>query len=352
MSSKTIDWPPNWSGPYGEPLCSAVFKAEPEDFIVEELIDYPLSGEGEFLFVDIEKRCMTTEQAAAILARFAGVPRRSVSWSGMKDKFAVCRQSLAIHLPGKPDPDFQQLQHDGLSVIGSTRHQRKLRIGNHSGNRFEVTLYELDAGHDVVESRLSQLADSGFANYFGEQRFGREGSTIAAACEWLAGGAPRIKKYQLGLYLSALRAYCFNQQLAARVERGYWATGMDGDRLQIRGSESHFLYQRQDDTGQRIAAGDLSPVASLPGKGSQFEKGFAADLESAVLAQVPEVAELLNRDARWDCRALRVMPGNLRWSWCSADRGSALRLSFELPKGSFATSLLSQCFQLQIPGRS
>lgn len=351
MSSKTIDWPPNWPGPFGDPLCSTVFKAEPEDFIVEEVIDYPLSGEGEFLFVDIEKRCLTTEQTAATLARFAGVPRRSVSWSGMKDKFAVCRQNLAIHLPGKPDPDFQGLKHDGLTVISSTRHQRKLRIGNHSSNRFKINLYELDAGREVVESRLSKLADGGFANYFGDQRFGREGSTIAAACQWLAGGAPRIKKYQLGLYLSALRAFCFNQQLAARVEQGNWATAMDGDRLQIRGSESHFLYQRQQDTDQRIAAGDLNPVASLPGKGSQFEESFAADLESAVLAEMPQVAGLLNRDARWDCRALRVRPDDMAWQWIDTERGLALRLSFTLPKGSFATSLLSQCFQLQIPGR-
>ena len=66
-----------------------------------------------------------------------------------------------------------------MQVLAVTRHQRKLRRGVHRGNRFTLVLRELQGERDALEQRLQQMRSAGVPNYFGEQRFGRNGSTLS-----------------------------------------------------------------------------------------------------------------------------------------------------------------------------
>lgn len=68
----------------GPALGSAILKATAEDFQVDEVLDIPLSGEGEHLWLWVEKRDLNTEEAARRLARAAGVPLRTVSYAGSR----------------------------------------------------------------------------------------------------------------------------------------------------------------------------------------------------------------------------------------------------------------------------
>lgn len=86
---------------YGEPLGSAVLKATAEDFQVDEVLDIPLTGDGEHLWIWVEKRGLNTEEAARRIAKAAGVPLRTVSYAGLKDRQALTRQWFSIQLPGK-----------------------------------------------------------------------------------------------------------------------------------------------------------------------------------------------------------------------------------------------------------
>lgn len=71
---------------WGDALGRAVLKAVAEDFQVDEVLDIPLSGDGEHLWLWVEKRGLNTEEAARRLARAAGVPLRTVSYAGLKDR--------------------------------------------------------------------------------------------------------------------------------------------------------------------------------------------------------------------------------------------------------------------------
>ena len=148
-------------------------KQHPDDFIVEEIPSYEPVGEGEHLYLFIEKRDLTTTQAVGIVARRFGVRRGAVGYAGMKDKRAVTRQWLSVHLPGHDESTPAEVHDERLTTLRSDWHANKLRIGHLAGNRFTITIRNCDparAGDALCT--LEALATTGFANRAGEQRFG------------------------------------------------------------------------------------------------------------------------------------------------------------------------------------
>ncbi len=212
----------------GESLGSAVLKAVAEDFQVDEVLDIPLSGQGEHLWLWVEKRDLNTEEAARRLARAAGVPVRAISYAGLKDRQALTRQWFSLHLPGKADPDLSRAEDDSLRVLKQVRHQRKLQRGAHSANGFTLRLTALAADHQALDARLQQLKVQGVPNYFGSQRFGYGGGNVHDAQDWASRKALPEQRNVRSRLLSAARSYVFNQVLAARVADGSWQRAQVG----------------------------------------------------------------------------------------------------------------------------
>jgi tRNA(Glu) U13 pseudouridine synthase TruD len=182
-------------------LASATLRAAPEDFVVEEQMPYVLAGAGEHLWVKLRKRGYNTEQVAKQLARTAGVTRREVGYAGMKDRHAITVQWFSLHLAGRPDPDWDSLP-DGMEVVESTRHSRKLKTGALAGNRFMIVLRDCSDGslihyRDALLRRGEEVRKQGVPNYFGEQRFGHGGGNIAAARATGAGDRERVVAHHL-----------------------------------------------------------------------------------------------------------------------------------------------------------
>ena len=84
---------------YAELPIVGYIRSLPEDFIVDEELSFSPTGEGEHVFLQIRKTGKNTEDIARILARHAGVTRKSVSYAGLKDRNAVTSQFFSIHLP-------------------------------------------------------------------------------------------------------------------------------------------------------------------------------------------------------------------------------------------------------------
>jgi len=232
-----------------------VLRATPEDFQVEELMAIERAGHGEHLWVKVRKRGHNTEQVARQLARAAGVAPRQVGYAGMKDRRAVAVQWFSLHLPGRADPGWSGLP-AGIEVVDATRHTRKLQRGALRGNRFGIVLRECRGDEAALRRRCDEIAREGVPNYFGEQRFGRDGQNVARARALFAGTrrepetanatglisgrtsaasrasdslrGPRLHpvgdRHRRGIYLSAARAFLFNAVLAARLVRGDWQT--------------------------------------------------------------------------------------------------------------------------------
>jgi len=151
-------------------------KQRPEDFVVEEIPAYEPAGAGEHLYLLIEKRNLATTQAIGIVARRFGVRRSAVGYAGMKDKRAVTRQWLSVQLPGHNASTPTEVHDDRLTTLRSAWHANKLRVGHLAGNCFEITIRECDQARAADARRiLESLAQTGFANRSGEQRFGSTG---------------------------------------------------------------------------------------------------------------------------------------------------------------------------------
>ena len=81
------------------PGTGGVLRAQPEDFVVDEVPAYPPSGEGDHVFVRIEKRGLNTAQAVERIARALDVNPRDIGVAGMKDRHAVTRQWISLPPP-------------------------------------------------------------------------------------------------------------------------------------------------------------------------------------------------------------------------------------------------------------
>lgn len=336
-----FNWPPTAS----PPLAAATLRATPEDFVVEEQMPYTLAGAGEHLWVKLRKRGYNSEQVAKQLARTAGVTRREVGYAGMKDRHAITVQWFSLHLVARPDPDWSALP-DGMMVLESTRHARKLKTGALAGNRFDIVLRDCRDGslihdRDEVLRRGEELRTRGVPNYFGEQRFGHGGGNVDAARAMFAGSGNVRDRKQGGIYLSAARSLLFNELLAARVTAGTWNQALDGDALMLNGSRSFFVPDNIDETIQRrLAEGDIHPSGPLWGRGDLPTQSAVREMEAATASAHPDLVQGLEAAGlEQERRALRVIPQAFNARWLDA---TTLNLTFVLPPGSYATMVLRE----------
>lgn len=321
------------------PLRRAVIRSRPEDFIVREILGFGLDGEGEHLWLRVRKRGYTTDFVAGVLAGIAGIRRGEVGYAGLKDKFAVTEQWFSLQLP-KADPDWSALP-QGIEVLESTRHHRKLRTGALKGNEFELVARDCEGESAAFDRRIDTLAKEGFPNYFGEQRFGYGGGNLDHA-EAMFTRRERVKdRYRRGIYISAARSAIFNAVLDARVVDGSWCHVIPGDVMQLDGSNSWFVIDQPDeDIVRRCREGDIHPTGPLWGDGDPPTRHGALEREQEIANRF-EVLRKGLADTRMDHdrRALRVMPQGLSAEWRD---DATVQLRFVLPAGSYATVLLRE----------
>ncbi|TYT25222.1 tRNA pseudouridine(13) synthase TruD [Luteimonas viscosa] len=332
---------------HGAPVLVARLRQVPEDFFVEEIDAFEADGAGEHLLLTLEKRGLNTAFVARRVAQWAGVPESAIGHAGLKDRHALTRQRFSVQLPGRADPPLEALAFEdaasgeGLRVLQAVRHGRKLPRGALAGNRFILTLREVQGRREMVETRLQALAGRGVPNYFGEQRFGRDGGNLARALAMFAGR--RVRREERSLLLSAARSELFNRVLAQRVGQGNWDAGLEGEIWMLDGSRSVFGPEPFDaGLAARLAGFDIHPTAPLWGKGEPRTQGAARELEASVLGDEPAMrlrAGLEAAGLRQERRATRLRPGQLTWQWPDE---ATLRLGFSLPPGAYATSVLAE----------
>jgi len=315
---------PDWARAHGAPLFSSAIRSTPEDFQVTEELGYEFTGDGEHDFLWVEKTGGNTEWVARQLARFAEVPAKDVGYAGLKDRHAVTRQWFSV--PRWHNPDWSLVDIEGVSVLDVQCHNRKLRRGAHKANRFVIVLRGegLSAHGDALLKRVELVRDAGVPNYFGEQRFGRDGNNLALADAWSAG--KRLPRHKRSIAISTIRSFVFNEFLHARVTDGSWSTLLPGDKANLDGTGSVFDVESVDDElTRRCTEMDIHPAGELVGDGSECdnEKWLAA-LEKARVES--------------GTRSLRLRASDLETN--SGD--DSIELSFTLGRGAYATSVLRE----------
>lgn len=340
MSSNTLQYL------YSEPLASALLRQQPDDFIVDEDLNFTPSGAGEHVLLHIEKIGQNTQFVAKQLAEITGLRARDISYAGLKDRHALTRQWFCFKWPIKQELDWQSWQLDGCKILSMQRHYRKLRLGALKANRFSIRLRQVSNCEAVIQ-RVEQVIQ-GVPNYYGEQRFGINGGNLTLAQQLFAGNGIADRKIR-GLALSAARSFVFNQQVSARIAAGLFNKVIDGDVLQLNGSGSVFRTGQADAQLQhRLDTQDVHITAVLAGIGEPMVSGAAAEFEqAALLPYVDLVTGLQEFRLKAERRAMRLVPQQLKIE----QQGSDLLLNFALPAGCFATSVLRELVNYRDCGR-
>lgn len=322
------------------PTVSASLRQTPNDFIVDETLAYELTGEGEHVYLYIRKRGLTTIAIAERLAKFANMRLRDIGYAGLKDKYAVTTQWFSLYLPQRPQIDWDAFNDDRVQILIVTQHQKKCRIGAVKQNTFAITLRDYAIPEDF-SARLQQLQQQGMPNYFGEQRFGNHGDNLRKA-EALLKGELTVKNHRLrGIYYSSARSWVFNQILSARVAAHNYFQAIPGDVMQHVGRRGYFSIENVDEEIlQRVSTREIVPAGPLWGKGEHYVSGEAACYEKEALAQCENLCNgLVEHKVELAYRPFVVFPGELEAQQLAAD---VMKLTFTLPRGAFATSLLRE----------
>lgn len=320
-------------------------KTHLEDFEVEEIPAYPPSGVGDHLYLWLEKRDMGAEYFVRQVARRLDVAMSEVGTAGMKDRRAVTRQMVSV--PAAAEPRLNQLDGDGIRLLNVSRHGNKLKPGHLHGNRFRILVREVVAeAAERLPLLLERLRREGLANFYGEQRFGRDGETVLLGLSLLRQDSPSGKAkirspFLRKLALSAAQSALFNHYLARRLADGLMRHVLPGDAMARWPFGGLFVAEEVLREQVRLEAREIVPAGPMFGRKMFRAEGTAAEREDAVL-----------RDAGLTRQAFhgfgKLLSGTRRHNFIYVDDVTAaieaegVRLSFTLPAGSYATILLRE----------
>jgi tRNA pseudouridine13 synthase len=333
------------------------FRSRPEDFVVDEIAAYEPCGEGDHLFVHFRKTGLNTAYAVRQLAEALGLDGRNAGTAGMKDRHAVTTQTASFPFAADRDPnEVLALSLAGIEVLASVRHRNKLKTGHLRGNRFRIVLRGLD--DDMFahgDTELARIRANGVPNAFGPQRFGRAGDNAERALEFVRGDKrPPHNKKQRRFLFSALQSKLFNEVLARRVANGTVATLLGGDLAHKHDTGGLFLVPTEgpefDDARDRASHGLLSATGPMFGAKMRWPEAEPEVIEREVLAatlgdiSALEPFKALGKGTR---RPLRLWVDGLAWEPNPAE--GSLAVSFVLPQGGYATTVLGDAFDLVAP---
>jgi len=321
--------------------CGGVIKAELDDFEVEEIPAYEPSGTGEHVYLWIEKRGLDAQALLRHVAHALDLRELDIGCAGIKDARAVTRQYISV--PAQCEARLAAIDTASVRVLRSVRHGNKLKTGHLRGNRFRIVLRQVSPGGlERAQAVVARLAHSGVPNYFGPQRFGRDGQTLRLGLGLLSPVRQRrLGRFMLRLALSSVQSALFNCALAARLSDNTLTKALAGEVLQVVASGGPFLVDDVTREQARILAREVVPAGPMFGLKMRLAKGDALAHELALLARYGlslDAFAPFGKLLRGTRRALLVWPSELAVTPLGAD----LEVRMVLAKGSYATVALRE----------
>jgi tRNA pseudouridine13 synthase len=315
-------------------------RVSPTDFEVEEIPAYTPSGQGEHLFLWVEKVGLDTPDAAFRLASALGLNPGEVSWAGLKDRAARTRQWLSV--PARVEPALAALSpFPELTVLAHARHGNKLRSGHLRGNRFRIRIVDAERP-EAVGPVMERLVAEGLPNAFGEQRFGRGDTGLRGRALVHGERLPtRPSAFERKLYVSAYQSLLFNLLLEARLRDTALGRALPGDLMRKTDTGGLFVCREPEVDQPRVERGKIVATGPIFGWKMQRPDGEVDRAEQAVLAAEGLTLDSFRRlgsIAEGTRRPFAVPVSEARWSV----EGATVELTFTLPAGSYATVLLDE----------
>jgi len=301
------------------------------DFVVDELALGEFKGKGNFLIILVKKIEMTTWDMVALFAEFLRIPAQKVGYAGLKDKHATTTQYISVDI--RHEKALKRFKNSQVKILKTFKHDSNIRMGGLKGNRFSINLQYVDSMEaGKIEKLARKIAKNGLPNYFGYQRFGRDGDSINQAKEMIKGDLfiadSKVKKFLISIYQSTF----FNEWLRERVIISREKN--EGKFLLLNGdvyiSDQGKLSTPKIMPSREFESKKLTPTGLLCGRDTFRARYDAREIEK-------EYDDEFLQDKGYRREAL-IYPQNIN---CKFDKKfSVLNITFELPKGSYATVFL------------
>ena len=340
------------------------FSKNNKDFVVSEIPLYEFSGEGEHLILKIRKKDLTTWDMLKKLGDVTGVKMRDFGYAGLKDKDGMTVQNISM--PKKLEHTLENFQHPNIKILERTYHKNKLKTGHLKGNRFFIRLKKVNpTDAQKLKQVLKTMKKEGFPNYFGYQRFGRDGDNYDRGRGILEGKIKERNKKMRNFFISAYQSHLFNLWLSKRIEISRLFASFNEKELfelfnfpkevikQMKSQKSFFkilpgetmhhyphgrvfICEDIDAESQRFADRDITVAGLLPGYKTTVSTGLAGNFEKDFTKECEPFIEKMNGTRRF------------AWIWAEdiestyKEDEAWFEFSFSLPKGSYATVFLEE----------
>ncbi len=378
-------------------------KQQPEDFKVVEIPAYPASGQGEHLLLLVEKSGITTYDVLQQLARTLHLSPHTIGYAGIKDCHAITQQYFSV--PISVQSYLNSLELYNARILQVQQHSNKIRIGHLRGNSFEILVRN---PHETWQKNLPEIAKilqtKGIPNYYGPQRFGNQNNThwlgrallqnkvqeilyyllsedhiedserLKEAKQFfrekkykealevipnsfttekfllrsLANHIPaeqavdRIHKKIKAFYVSAYQSYLFNLTLAQRLYEidKLWL----GDLAMKHPGQAVFRVEDLAKEQERCDKKEISPTGPMFGYKMIQPQGKQSEIEQVLLQQENvQLEEFRAFHYKGERRSYRFF-GQISWQ----PNPDGILLSLTLPKGCYATVVLSEIMKTQL----
>ncbi len=336
-----------------------VFKQNARDFVVDEIPLYEFSGEGEHLILHVRKKNLTTWEMIDIFCVYLGIKAKEIGYAGLKDKLAMTKQYISINK--KYEQQLSRFSHFDIKILSSTYHNNKIKTGHLKGNRFFIRLKKVNPTNaKKIFSTLKYIKQYGLPNFFGYQRFGRDGDNYIQG-EKIAFGEikernPKIKK----LLINSYQSHLFNLWLSRRLEMNTLIDNFSIKELEpmLNLQSSTLEYMKQQKHPFKLIIGDI--MEHYP-HGCLFDfDGNELDTQRLYEHKITVTGLLCGKKAWLAKDEARIVEkdfdrkilanGTRRYAWIFPedvegqykDSDAWFELHFTLPKGAYATVLLEE----------
>lgn len=300
------------------------FVMEPEEFIVEEIIDLKGESNGKYLYIKLKKKKWNTMDIISELANRLRINKKNIGYAGLKDRNAVTTQYISL-LNIKAER-VNGLKIKDVELESLFYGSKAIGLGDLVGNKFKIK----------IEFKPSKI--SFCENYFGEQRFGGNNFEIGLALLKEDFGKAleligieysgkdylkylrEIDKRLLSLYINSVQSYFWNKVVAEYLKKNY---------KKYFGDEFIFV----DKIKKKVSIPLIGFDAEFKDKFveklySILLKEYGLELKNFITRKIPEIMPVsLEREVFVDIKNFKYTNG-----W----------VSFELPKGSYATVVLKK----------
>ncbi|PAF53355.1 tRNA pseudouridine(13) synthase TruD [Helicobacter sp. 13S00482-2] len=358
------------------------FSQNPRDFIVREVPLYDFSNDGEHHILNVRKKGLNTLEMIKIFSAILGIKSNEIGYSGLKDKNAMTSQYISINkkFTQNLDSKLSLLEAKNIKILSSTYHNNKLKIGHLKGNNFFIRLKKITPNiFEKINSVLKVIEKNGLPNYFGYQRFGKDGDNFLEGKKIIQGELKLKNRKMNDFLISAYQSFLFNQWLSFRLKISKIFDSFEPQEiLQALQMQNLFDISENHSSIQSLKILDIAKIKAIKNQpfffrlfegdimhhyphGKAFELEIQNDISRFYNKTITPTGllsgeKVLNAssiareiESCFDDKLIKS-PGARRFGWIWVENlkynyiqeNAWLELEFFLPKGSYATTLIEE----------